>query len=76
MGGLRRHRWDGADLPPTPVNSPSQDAAKKQPMGQDSALQHAMAGWPQQGWGKSRVWGSLASVQAGISWHLHPRRRL
>lgn len=66
VGGLLQHRWDGADLPPAPVNSSSQDASPKPPVRQDSALEHAEAG-------ESRFWGS---VQAGVGWQLHPRVRL
>lgn len=77
MGGLLQHRQDGADLPPTPMNSSSQDAATKVPVNQDPALEHAEAGV---GWaarlGESRFWGAPASVQAGVSWQLHPRGRL
>lgn len=60
-GGLHRHRWDGADLPPSPVNSPSQDAAKK-PCRPGSSLE-ARGKWPSTSrLGVSGVWGSLAGI--------------
>lgn len=57
VGGLLQHRQDGADLPPAPVNSSSQDAATELPVRQDSALEHTEAG-------RKQVLGSPRSVQA------------
>lgn len=67
VGGLLQHRWDGADLPPTPVNSSSQDAAPELPVRQDLALEHAEAGGKQVLGSPSFSpgWGGLAATVQG-----------
>lgn len=78
VGGLLQHRWDGADLPPTPVNSSATRWSYKTACEEGfSPVTHRAWGWLATArLGESRFWGPPASVQAGMGWQLHPRGRL